>query len=122
MLFGDIREGNEFTNAGVGENNVDSLLHPSDRLVETIKIGQFGDVPLNARHVATDRRHGLVKLLLSTARDEDMCPLFDEEMCCSQPNPPGDASDDCNFSLQLAHSNFSSERCLQNQRLVSCFL
>ena len=43
MLFGDFTEGNKFTNAGVGENNIDSHLHIADCLVETIKIGQFGD-------------------------------------------------------------------------------
>src|ERR1700682_1939237 len=36
MLFGDSIKGNKFTNAGVGENNIDSPLHLTDRLVETI--------------------------------------------------------------------------------------
>src|SRR5229473_1760836 len=85
MLFGDFTEGNKFTSAGVGENNIDSPLRLTDCLVETIQVGQFCDVPLNARHVAADCRHGLVELLLASARDEDICPLFDEKFCSSQP-------------------------------------
>src|SRR5712671_777883 len=85
MLFGDFTEGNKFTNAGVGENNIDSPLHLTDCLVETIQVGQFGDVPLNARHVDADCRHGLIEFLLAAARDEDVCALFDEELSCSQP-------------------------------------
>src|SRR5579862_8611269 len=46
MLFGDFTEGNKFTNAGVGENNIDSPFHVTDSLVETIQVGQFGDVSL----------------------------------------------------------------------------
>ena len=44
MFFGDFTKGNKFTNAGVGENNVDSPLHLTDCLVETIQVGQFCDV------------------------------------------------------------------------------
>ena len=72
-----------FANAGVGENNVDSPLHLTDCLVETIQVGRFCDVPLNARHVAADCRHVVIEFLLAAARDEDICPLFDEELCCS---------------------------------------
>src|SRR6266481_621163 len=72
MLFGDFTEGNKFTNAGVRENNVDSALHLTDCFVEAIQIGQFCDVPLDAHHVAADRRHGLIEFLLATARDEDI--------------------------------------------------
>ena len=43
-----------------------------DGLVETIKVGQFGNVSLNASNVAADCLHGLVKFLLATARDEDV--------------------------------------------------
>src|SRR5260221_2951665 len=87
MLFGDFTEGNKFTNAGVRENNIDSPLHLTDCLIETIKICQFGDVPLNARHVAADCFHGLIEFFLAAARDEDICPLFHEKFCSSQPNP-----------------------------------
>src|ERR1700737_477165 len=87
MLFGDFTEGNKFTNAGVGENNIDSPLHHTDCLVETIQVGQFCDAPLNARHVAADCRHGLIEFLLAAARDEDVGTLLDETLCSSQPNP-----------------------------------
>src|ERR1700722_8473315 len=79
MLFGNGSKGNEFTHAGVSENNVDSPLHLGDGFVETIKVGQLGDVPLNARNVGADCLYGLVELLLATARYEDIGTLFDEK-------------------------------------------
>src|ERR1700674_1511003 len=54
MLLGDNPKGNKFANAGVGENNIDSPLRVRDGLVETIKVGQFGNVSLNAGNVAAD--------------------------------------------------------------------
>src|ERR1700733_6147307 len=71
MLFGHFTERNKFTNAGIGENSVDSSLHLTDCLVKTIQIGQFCDVPLNARHVTADCLYGLIEFPLATARDED---------------------------------------------------
>src|SRR5216684_1536759 len=85
MLFGDGPEGNKFANAGVGKNNIDSPLHLRDGLVETIKVGQFGNVSLNARNVAADCLYGLVELLLATAGDEDVGTFSDEKFCRSQP-------------------------------------
>src|SRR6202171_6285623 len=109
MLFGDGPERNKFANAGVGENNIDSLLHLGDGLVETIEVGQFGNVSLNARNVAADCLHGLVELLLATARDEDVGTLFDEKFCRSQPNPFRAPGDDGYFPLQLL--TFGHRRC-----------
>src|ERR1700688_1944047 len=87
MLFGDGSEGNKFANAGVGENNIESPLHLRDSLVETIKVGQFGNVSLNAKNVAADRLYGLVEFLLATPCDENKGTLFGEQLCRSQPNP-----------------------------------
>src|SRR5271170_1932772 len=94
MLLGDGPKGNKFANAGVGENNIYSPLHLSDRLVKTIKVSQLGNVSLNARNVAADCLHGLVEFLLSAARNEDISTLFDEKLCRSQPNPFCPAGDD----------------------------
>src|SRR5438552_10699599 len=94
MLFGDGPKGNKFANAGVGENSIDSPLHLRDGLVETIKVGQFGNVSLNSRNVGADCLHGLVEFLLASSRDEDIGTLFDEKLCRSQPNPFCAASDD----------------------------
>src|SRR5882762_8567705 len=102
MLFRDASQGSKFSNAGVGENDIDPPLHP-DGLIETIKVGQFGNVSLNASHVAADCLHGLIKLLLATACDENVGALFDKELCRSQPDPRRAAGDDCYFSLQLPH-------------------
>src|SRR5580658_6718143 len=71
MFFGDFTEGNEFTDAGVGEDNIDSPPHFADCLVEAIKIGHFGDVSLNTGRIGADCFDGFVKFLLAAPRDED---------------------------------------------------
>src|SRR6267378_3305833 len=101
MLFGDGSKGNKFANAGVGENNIDSCLHVRDGLVKTIKVGQFGNVALNAGNVAADCLHGLVEFLLSTARDEDIGALFDEQFSSSQPNPFCPAGNEGGLAFEL---------------------
>ncbi len=83
MLFGDRPKGNKFGNAGVGENNIDSAFHLGNRLVKTIKVSEFGNVALNARHIAADCLHGLVEFLLAAAGNEDIGTLFDEKFCRS---------------------------------------
>src|SRR5258708_9072632 len=80
MLFGDGPEGNKFANAGVGENDIDSPLHLRDGLVKAIKVGQLGDVSLNARNVGADCLHVRVKFLLTASRDDDTGPLFDQNL------------------------------------------
>lgn len=69
VLFRDVREGNVFTGLGVGASNIDSPLHVADYLVRQSRSVQFGDVPLNARRIAADRRYSLanrVHLLCAT--------------------------------------------------------
>src|SRR5882757_3295168 len=100
MLFGDFAEGSKFSDAGIGEHDIDSPLGRDD-LVETIKVGQFGNVSLNASNVAANCFHSLVELLLTTARDEDVGSFFYKELCCSQPYPGCATGNDCHFSLQL---------------------
>src|SRR5271165_5550857 len=107
MPFRDASQGSKFSNTGVSENDVDSPLYPTDGVVETIQVGQFGNVSLNARNVAADCLHGLIKFLLATARDENVGTLSDEELCCSHPYPRRAAGDDRHFSLQLARDRYS---------------
>src|SRR5712664_1046174 len=101
MLFGDGPKGNKFANASVGENNIDSPLHLSNRLVKTIKVSQLGNVSLNSRNVPADCLHGLVEFLLAAARDEDIGTLFDEKFSSSQPNPFCSAGDDGGLAFEL---------------------
>src|SRR5260370_3996513 len=101
MLFGDSPKGNKFANAGVGENNIESPLRLRDGLVKTIKISQLGNVSLNSRNVGADYLHGLVEVLLAPARDEDICTFFDENLCRSQSNPFGAASDEIDLFFKL---------------------
>src|SRR5271155_849891 len=101
MLFGDGPKGDKFADAGIGENNIDSPLQLSDRLVKTIKVSQLGNVSLNSRNVDADCLHGLVEFLLAAARNEDIGTLFSEELCRSQPNPFCPAGDDGGLAFEL---------------------
>src|SRR6266852_2284366 len=101
MLFGDGPKGNKFANAGVGENNIDSPLHPRDGLVKTIEVSQLGNVSLNSRNVGADCLNSLVEFLLAAARDEDIGTLFDEKFSSSQPNPFCSAGDDGGLAFEL---------------------
>src|SRR5579862_1299864 len=107
MFFGDVAEGNEFADAGVGEDNIDSSLHFADGVVEMIKIGHFGDVAPNASRIGTDCLHGLVEFLLATPRDEDIASFFDEEFCRCQPNPFCSAGDDGGLAFKLSDHRLS---------------
>jgi len=51
MLLGDLAQRGKFAEAGVGENDIEAPLLP-DCFVETIQIGQFGNVSLDAGDVA----------------------------------------------------------------------
>src|SRR6266850_3357550 len=101
MLFGDGPKGNKFANPSVGENNIDSPLHLSNRLVKTIKVSRLGNVSLNSRNVGADCLHGLVEFLLTAARDEDIGTLFDEKFSSSQPNPFCSAGNDGGLAFEL---------------------
>src|SRR5258707_5654860 len=99
MLLRDLSHWSKFSNAGVGENDIDSPFR-LDGFIKTIEVGQFGNVSLNASDVATDRLYGRVELFLTAARDEDIGTPFYEELCCSQPYPGRATGNDCYFSLQ----------------------
>src|SRR5258708_826203 len=106
MPFCDAGQGSHFSNTGVGENDIDSSLR-LDGLIESVKVGQFGNVSLNASHIAADGLHGLIKFLLTTARDEDIGAFPDEQLGRSQPNSRRAAGDDSHLSVQPVHSRYS---------------
>jgi hypothetical protein len=81
MHLRDACQGRKFSDTRVSQNDVDSSLR-LDGLVETIKVGQFGNITLNAGNVAADCLDGLIELLLTTARDEDVSTFSDEELGC----------------------------------------
>src|SRR3984957_11253814 len=100
MLFRNLSQWSKFSDAGVGENDIDSPLRLYG-LVETVKVGQFGNVSLNASDVAADRLNGFVEFFLTTAGDEYVSPFLDEELCCSQAYPGCATGNNGHFSLQL---------------------
>ena len=64
MLLRDFAKGSKFGDTGIRENNIDSPFGRDD-LVETIKVGQSGNVSLNAGDVAANCFHRFVELLLA---------------------------------------------------------
>src|ERR1700722_3151504 len=78
MFFGDVAEWDEFADAGVGEDNIDSPLHFANCHVEKVKIGHFGDVALNTGRIGPNCLHGLVELLLAAPCDENISAFIDE--------------------------------------------
>src|ERR1700745_3529389 len=100
MLLCDLSQRSKFSDACIRENDIDSPPR-LDGFVETIKVGQFGNVSPNASDVAADCLDGLVEFLLMTAHDEYVSPFLDEELCCSQPNSRRATRNDCHFPLQL---------------------
>src|SRR5260370_41551221 len=101
MLCRDGPKRNKFSNAGVGENNIDAPLDPRDCVVKTIKVSQLGNVSLNSGNVGADFLHGVVEFLLAAAGDEHIGTLFAEKLCCSQPNPFCPAGDDGGLAFSL---------------------
>src|ERR1700676_3345463 len=98
MLLSDFAERRKFRNAGIGEDDV-KLPLCFDGLKKTIEVGQFGNVSLNASDVAADRLYGRVELFLTAPRDEDVGPLFDEELRRSEAYSCGATGNDRHFSL-----------------------
>jgi hypothetical protein len=86
MLLRDFAERRKFRDTGIGEDDV-KLSFCFDDLIKTVKVGQFGNVSLNASNVATDCFHGLVEFLLTTARDEDVGTLLTKSFAAANPIP-----------------------------------
>ena len=82
MLFRDVYQGRKFSDTGVSKNDIDSSFR-LDRLVEPIKVGQFGNISLNAGDIPADCLYRLIELLLTAARDEDISTFSYEEFGCS---------------------------------------
>src|ERR1700722_4140865 len=110
MLLRDLSQGSKFSDAGICENDIDSPLR-LDGLVETIKVGQFGNVSPNSNNVGANCFHGLVEFLLTTAGDEDVGALLYEELCRSQPDPCCATSNHCYFPLQLLSFGHGRSSC-----------
>src|ERR1700691_1301757 len=73
--FGDRAERQQFTHAGVGEQNVDPSLFSLDPLEQSVEIGEIGDVAANADSIGADLRHACVELVLAPSGDEDRSAL-----------------------------------------------
>src|ERR1700681_3151432 len=99
MFLGDAAQGGKLTEAGICEDNVDSPPFRLDGFIEPIKVNQLGDVSLDAGDIVPNGSHRLVKLLLATARDEDVGPFFDEVLRRGEAYSRCATSNDRHFSL-----------------------
>src|SRR2546429_9339045 len=86
MLFRYLSQRSKPTDTGVSEKNIDSPIRLDD-FVETINVGEFGNVSLNACNVLADCLHGLVEFLLATACDEDVGTFVNKQLSCREPIP-----------------------------------
>src|SRR6202008_4063410 len=51
LLFSDLAEGDKFTDAGVGEDDVDAAVLLRYVIMELVEVGEFGDVAHDSFHV-----------------------------------------------------------------------
>src|SRR5438094_5177275 len=100
MLFRDLSQRSKLTDTGVSEKDIDSPLR-LDRLVEAIKVGQFGNVSPNACNVLADCLHALLKFLLATACDEDVGTFVNKQLSCREPYPTAPSRDDRNLTFKF---------------------
>src|SRR5258707_5792640 len=106
MLLREGCQGSEFSDAGIGDQDIDLPLRLHG-LVEKIEVRQFGDVPANTCNVAADRLHGLVEFLLAAARYEDIRAFIDEPLRRGETYSRGASGNHGHPSLQLAHCRYS---------------
>jgi hypothetical protein len=85
-LFDHFAQRNKASGAGVGEDDIDSPLC-LDRLVEPVKVIEFGNVTLNTGNVAADCLDGLVQFLRAAASDEDISPSSTKSFAVASPIP-----------------------------------
>src|SRR4030095_14103489 len=93
MLLRDLSQRSKLSDTGVSEKNIDSPIRLDD-FIETINVGQFGNVSLNACNVLADCLHGLVEFLLATACDEDIGTFVNKQLSCREPYPTAPSRDD----------------------------
>src|SRR5882762_1368784 len=106
MLFRDLSQRSKLTDTGVSEKNIDSPIRLDD-FVETINVGQIGNVSLNACNVLADCLHGLVEFLLATACDEDVGTFVNKQLSCREPYPTAPSRDDRNLTFEFLGHCFS---------------
>jgi hypothetical protein len=72
-----------------------------DGFVEPIKVSQLGDVSLDAGNIVPNGFRRLVKLLLTTARDEDVGPSSTKSLAVAKPLPVVPPVTTASFSRNL---------------------
>src|ERR1700723_184537 len=83
--------------------------HFLDRLIESVKITRYRCVPLHASHIAPDKVHGLIELVMLTACDEYVSSLLYKQFCCLESHARGCCGYKGDFSIKLSHiSSFES--------------
>ena len=105
MIFlRELLELRERCHTGVREEDIEARAVAFDRCEQPLEIGGLRDVAGDGGHVAADRGHGLVQLVLSTSGDEDVRPLLEESRGGGATDPVRAApGDDCGLALEPVH-------------------
>ena len=90
--------------AGVGKENVDAAFLLLDRLVETIEIGQIGDIAAHRGHILADLLYGGVEFSLAPAGNEYVGAFVGESLGCGQADAAVASGNDSYFSFVLGHT------------------
>ena len=80
----DGSKGRQLSNPGVRENDIELSTIPFDCFVQTVNVGQVGDVARNSRRLLADFGDRRLQRVLASARNEDSVHAFVNEPLCGR--------------------------------------
>src|SRR5258708_33481754 len=90
--------------ACIGKDNINAPLVLRNLRVESVKVFQLRNIPLDGRNILSNLRNRNIELLLSPSGDVYVRPLGDELFCCGESHSAAAACDDGNFTLKSVQS------------------
>src|SRR5580658_3053867 len=99
MLFRYGAERSKGAAPGIGDQDINVSFLFSYLSIQTIQIGQIGDVALNAGDIAADFPDGLFQFILAAARDENIGALREKPFRRGEAEAAGSARDNGYFSV-----------------------
>src|SRR5262245_1092098 len=90
-------ERRDFATSRVGEHHIDVSCLSFHGIVESIQIGDLGDITLHSTRLLTQEVDCLTQLRLSAVRNEDRGPFRNESLCGSESDPARATGYDSNF-------------------------
>src|SRR5580698_3280160 len=99
MLFRYCAEGSKGAAPGIGDQDVNVSFLIFYLSIQTIEIGQIGDVALNAGDIAADFPDGLVQFVLAAARNKNIGAFRDKPFGRGEAEAAGGVGNNCYFSI-----------------------